>query len=278
MSESEENCDHECEGCNEKDCPSRGKIEKIKPHSETKIGHTIAVISGKGGVGKSMITSLLASSLARSGHKVGLMDADVTGPSIPKYFGITEKAVGDEQGIFSCKSRTDIRIMSTNCLLDNEGDPVVWRGPMISSLVGQLYTNVIYGEVEYFLIDMPPGTGDVPLTVFQQIPVDGVIVVASPQDLVSLIVEKSVKMCQMMNIPILGLVENMAYVKCPHCGEKIDVFGGGDLSAVAKRYGTKLLDELPIDPALAKLADAGKIEDYAGEPLKKTLAAIAKLK
>jgi Mrp family chromosome partitioning ATPase len=275
---SEENCDHECEGCDEKNCPSRGKIEKLKPHQLSSFKHVIAVISGKGGVGKSMVTSLLAASLKKAGHSVAVMDADVTGPSIPQAFGLAGyQAVGDEDGIYPGKSKNGVVIMSANLLVDTPTTPIVWRGPMISSLVGQLYSNVIYGEMEYLLIDMPPGTGDVPLTVFQQIPVEGAIVVATPQDLVSMVVEKSVNMAKMMKVKLLGLVENMAYVECPHCHEKIDLFGTGDLSAVAKRYGMPLLDELPIDPALTKLVDQGKVDEYQGDALKGSVSLLEKL-
>ncbi len=275
---SEENCNHECDGCDEEHCPSRGKIEKLKPHEESSFKKTIAVISGKGGVGKSMVTSLLGASLARKGHKVAILDADVTGPSIPQAFGLAGyQAVGDESGIFPGKTEQGVEIMSANLLVDTPATPIVWRGPMISSLVQQMYSNVIYGEMEFLLIDMPPGTGDVPLTVFQQIPIDGVIVVSSPQELVSMVVEKSVNMAKMMKVNLLGLVENMAYATCPKCGEKIDVFGTGDLSKVAKRYQIPLLDELPIDPSLAKLVDEGKVESYQGNALKKSVALLEKL-
>mgnify|MGYP001367875997 CR=1 FL=1 len=275
---SEENCNHECEGCTEEHCASRGKIEKLKPHEATSFKKTIAIISGKGGVGKSMVTSLLGASLARAGHKVAILDADVTGPSIPQAFGLSDyQAVGDESGIFPGKTKGGVEIMSANLLVDTPATPIVWRGPMISSLVQQMYSNVIYGEMEYLLIDMPPGTGDVPLTVFQQISIDGVIVVSSPQDLVSMVVEKSVNMAKMMKVNLLGLVENMAYATCPKCGEKIDVFGTGDLSKVAARYGIPLLDELPIDPSLAKLVDEGKVESYKGDALQKSVALLEKM-
>jgi Mrp family chromosome partitioning ATPase len=275
---SEENCNHECDGCDEEHCPSRGKIEKLNPHEESSFKKTIAIISGKGGVGKSMVTSLLGASLARKGHKVAILDADVTGPSIPQAFGLAGyQAVGDESGIFPGKTEQGVEIMSANLLVDTPATPIVWRGPMISSLVQQMYSNVIYGEMEFLLIDMPPGTGDVPLTVFQQIPIDGVIVVSSPQELVSMVVEKSVNMAKMMKVNLLGLVENMAYATCPKCGEKIDVFGTGDLSKVAERYQIPLLDELPIDPSLAKLVDEGKVESYQGDALKKSVALLEKL-
>jgi Mrp family chromosome partitioning ATPase len=275
---SEENCNHECDGCDEENCAKRGQIEKLKPHESSSFRKTIAVISGKGGVGKSMVTSLLGTCLAQKGHKVAILDADVTGPSIPQAFGLKDyQAIGDESGIFPGKSKGGIEIMSANLLVDTPSTPIVWRGPMISSLVQQLYSNVIYGEMEYLLIDMPPGTGDVPLTVFQQIPMDGVIVVSSPQELVSMVVEKSVNMAKMMKIPLLGLVENMAYATCPHCGKKIDVFGTGNLEEVAKRYAIPLLDELPIDPSLAHLVDEGKVEDYRGKALEKSVALLEKL-
>jgi Mrp family chromosome partitioning ATPase len=271
---SEENCDHNCENCGVEGCEKRA-IEKLKPNPLTKIGKTIAIISGKGGVGKSMVTSLLGSELVKAKKTVAIMDADITGPSIPQAFGIKAKAEGDDTGIFAIKTPTDLRLMSMNCLLDKETDPVLWRGPIIASAVGQLYTDVVYGEVQYFLIDMPPGTGDVPLTVFQQIKIDGAIVVASPQELVSMIVEKAVNMCKTMGIPLLGLVENMAYVECPDCGKKIRLYGKDDSKAIAARYGIPLLDELPLDPALAKATDEGKIEELKKTYLPKTLKKIA---
>lgn len=274
---SEENCNNECEGCSEENCPSRKAIEKLKPHAESSFKKTIAVVSGKGGVGKSLVTSLLASELKKAGHSVAILDADVTGPSIPKSFGVTSKAEGDDSGIFACKSKGGIPLMSVNCLLEHDNDPVVWRGPMISNLVGQLYTNVIYGPVEYLLIDMPPGTGDVPLTVFQQIPVDGVIIVTSPQELVSLIVEKSVKMCEMMKIKPLGLVTNMAYVKCPDCGKKIYCFGKGESEAVAEKENLPLLDEVAIDPELSKAVDGGNVESFKKKVLPKAVKAVEAL-
>ncbi len=265
---SEQNCRGEtCEGCQDENCPSRKPIEKLKPNPKTRIGHTIAVISGKGGVGKSLVTSLLAKELTEKGHSVAIMDADITGPSIPKAFGINQKATGDETGIFALKSKKGANIMSVNCLLEDETDPIVWRGPMISNLVTQLYSNVIYGDVEYLLIDMPPGTGDVPLTVFQQIPVDGAFVVTSPQDLVSLVVEKSVKMGQSMGVPLLGIITNMAYVKCPHCEEKIYLYGKPKTVEIAKEYKLRNLDEIAIDPALASTIDHGDIENYENQLL-----------
>ncbi|MCR4561650.1 MAG: Mrp/NBP35 family ATP-binding protein [Bacilli bacterium] len=280
MSEEAQNCNHQCEGCNVEDCASRtgGGIEKFKLHELTKVKKTIAVISGKGGVGKSMVTSLLAVSLNNAKHGAAILDADVTGPSIPQAFGVQGKQIyGDDNGIFAAKSKNDISIMSANLLVETPTTPLIWRGPMIASLVQQMYTTVIFGEKEFLLIDMPPGTGDVPLTVFQSIHVDGVIVVASPQELVSMVVEKSVNMAKTMNIPILGLIENMAYAKCPHCGEKLDIFGAGDLNKVAEQYGVPLLGELPIDPKLARLVDEGKIEEYSEHYLDKAVEVIEKL-
>lgn len=265
------NCENgSCEGCKETNCPSHQKIEKIAPNPKTKIAHTIAIISGKGGVGKSLVTSLLAKELCEKGYRVAIMDADITGPSIPKAFGITKKAIGDESGIYALRSKTNISIMSVNCLLEDETDPIIWRGPMISNLVTQLYSNVIYGDVDYLLIDMPPGTGDVPLMVFQQIPLDGALIVTSPQDLVSLIVEKSVKMGKMMNVPLLGLITNMAYVACPKCNEKIYLYGKPKIEEWASLNGLKALDEIEIDPSLAEKIDQGKVEEYSKELLSKT--------
>jgi Mrp family chromosome partitioning ATPase len=256
-----EECNHNCDECGEKDCSSR-TIEKLKPHSLSSFKKTIAIISGKGGVGKSLITSLLAVSLAKKNKKVAIMDADVTGPSIPQAFGLAHmQCNGDENGIYPIKSKLGIEIMSANLMLDTPETPIIWRGPMISSFVGQLYSEVIYGEMEYLLIDMPPGTGDVPLTVFQQLHVDGIIIVSSPQELVSMVVAKSINMAKEMNIKILGIVENMSYVTCPKCGEKIDVFGSSHLEAEIKKFNLPLLAELPLNPAIAKKVDEGKIEE-----------------
>lgn len=270
---SEEKCTENCERCNEENCPSRQTIKKLEPNKLSSFKKTIAVISGKGGVGKSLVTSLLAVALHKAGHTVAILDADVTGPSIPKAFGIVSKADGDDNGIFALKSKGGIPLMSANCLLEHDNDPIVWRGPMISNLVGQIYTSTIYGEAEFLLIDMPPGTGDVPLTVFQQLNVDGAIVVSSPQDLVSLIVEKSVKMAEMMNVPLLGLVQNMAYLECPECHNKIYLYGKPMSEKEVAAHGLKMLDEVGIDPSLAAYIDKGAIEDYPSSPLPKALQA-----
>ncbi len=256
----------------------RPRIQKLKPNAVSTIRKTVAVISGKGRVGKSLVTSLLAAALAKKGHKVGILDADVTGPSIPEAFGLNDyRAEGDGSGIFPARSALGVEIISAANLLEKNSDPLVWRGPLISNLVSQLYTQVNYGELEFLLIDMPPGTGDVPLTVFQELPIDGVIVVSSPQELVSQVVEKSVNMAKMMAIPILGLVENMAYLKCPHCGERIALFGAKDLPGEANRFGVSLLAEIPLDPHLASLVDSGKIEDFDASMLANAVAVLEKL-
>lgn len=255
-------CDHKCEGCSVENCASR-VIEKLKPHEYSNIKKTFAIVSGKGGVGKSLTTSLLASELNKLGKSVAIIDADVTGPSIPQAFGLKDKlAESDESGLYPVMSKHGVKVMSANLLLEDKEAPIVWRGPIVSSFVQQLYTDVIYGDVDFLLIDMPPGTGDIPLTVFQMIPIDGIIVVSSPQELVSMVVAKSINMANMMNIPIIGMVENMAYIKCPDCGKKITVFGDGHFEEEVKRHGLKLLAEIPIDPKLTKMVDEGNIEEY----------------
>ena len=220
-------------------------------------------MSGKGGVGKSMVTSQLAVTMRRRGHQVGILDADVTGPSIPKAFGIHGQAMGSEAGLYPMVSKTGIQVMSTNLLLPNETDPVIWRGPVISGVVQQFWTDVLW-NCDYLFVDMPPGTGDVSLSVFQSIPLDGIVIVASPQELVSMVVEKAVKMAEMMEVPIVGLVENMSYVACPDCGKKIYLFGQGKTAQAAERHHLPVLAEMPIDPALAALTDAGDIESFQG--------------
>ena len=224
------------------------------------IKHVIAVTSGKGGVGKSLMTSLLAVMMNRIGYNVGILDADITGPSIPQAFGLTEKLYGNDKGIIPAETRTGIKIVSLNLMLDNPTDPVVWRGSLISNTVTQFWTDVYWGELDYLFVDMPPGTGDVPLTVFQSLPVDGIITVSSPQELVSMVVEKSVNMAQMMNIPILGLVENMSYYICPDCGNKHYLFGESHIDEIAKKFNISTVCRLPMDPAITKVVDAGLIE------------------
>lgn len=270
-------CDHDCDSCG-LDCPSRqsGGIAKEKPHEMSSIKRVIGVVSGKGGVGKSLVTSMLAVSARRLGYETAILDADITGPSIGRAFGIKEKARGNELGILPIVSNTGIKLMSVNFLLPDETDPVVWRGSIVSNAVKQFWTDVIWGDVDFMFIDMPPGTGDVPLTVFQSIPVDGIIIVASPQELVSMIVEKALKMANLMNIPIIGIVENMSYVDCPNCGERIYPFGEGKTREVAEKYGLPLLARMPIDPRLAKDCDSGVIELFEGSWLDGAVEAVEK--
>ena len=258
-------CTHDCSSCGES-CGERTAPQDFRAPANglSHIGKVIAVVSGKGGVGKSLVTSSLAVAMRRMGKTVGVLDADITGPSIPAAFGVHTKAEGSELGIYPAETKTGIEIMSLNLLTENETDPVVWRGPVIAGAVKQFWTDVIWGDVDYLFVDMPPGTGDVALNVFQTLPVDGVIIVTSPQDLVGMVVEKAVKMAQMMNIPIVGLVENMSYLACPDCGRKIYLFGEGKTQEAADRYGLPLLAQMPIDPALAALVDAGRIEDFQG--------------
>ena len=251
-------CNHNCENCNVEGCGSR--IEKAKLNDRSKIKNIIGVLSGKGGVGKSFVTSLLASSLAKRGFSVGILDADVTGPSIPKAFGVTGPCEGEDNIIYPVESRTGIKIMSANLLLDNEAEPIIWRGPLLGNLVKQFYEDVLWEELDYLLIDMPPGTGDVALTIFQMIPVDELIIVTSPQDLVSLIVKKALKMAEMMNIHVLGVVENMSYVVCPECGKQVPVFGESRLEEFSNEVGFDVLGRLPIISENAEKVDAGKVE------------------
>ena len=251
-------CNHDCNNCSVEGCGSR--IEKAKLNDRSKIKKIIGVLSGKGGVGKSYITSLLAVYLNRQGYKVGIMDADITGPSIPKAFGIKDKAYGDDGLIFPLVSKGGIKLISANCLLENDSDPIVWRGPLLGGLIKQFYEDVLWEELDFLLIDMPPGTGDVALTVFQQLPVDDLIIVTSPQDLVSLIVTKAIKMANMMNIKVLGVIENMSYLVCPDCGKRINVFGESHLEEFAKEMNFDILAKLPLVSENTKLVDEGNVE------------------
>ncbi len=263
MSENVQNeCTHDCSTCG-LDCPSKKNPESLlEPANRfSKIKKVIGVVSGKGGVGKSMVTSLLALTMRRRGYNVSIMDADITGPSIPKAFGLKcGGAEGDENGIIPPATATGIKVMSVNLLLDNEATPVIWRGPVIAGTVKQFWTDVVWGYNDIMFIDMPPGTGDVPLTIFQSIPLDGIVIVTSPQELVSMIVSKAVNMANMMNIPVVGLVENMSYVECPDCGKRINIFGESATEKIANEYGLKLLDRMPISPELAHMCDSGRIE------------------
>ena len=273
---SEENCGHDCSSCGE-NCPSRKSnpadfLEKLNPRS--KVRRVVGVVSGKGGVGKSLVTAMLAVLLNRRGKHVGVLDADVTGPSIPKVFGLHGKATGDESGIIPVKTKNSIDVMSINLLLEDETAPVVWRGPMIANVVKQFWTDVVWDDVDYLFVDMPPGTGDVPLTVFQSLPVDSIIIVTSPQELVSMIVAKAVSMAKMMNIPILGIVENMSYVKCPDCGREIAVFGESHAEEIAEKYDLKVLGRIPLDPQIARKCDAGLAEEIEMPWLEKAADAV----
>lgn len=254
-------CTNDCSSCGER-CAERTTDFLEKTNELSHIKKVIAIVSGKGGVGKSLVTSSLASAVAAMGKRVGILDADITGPSIPKSFGLRERAGGSELGIYPVETRGGIAVMSLNLLTENETDPVIWRGPVIAGTVKQFWTDVIWGDLDYLFIDMPPGTGDVPLTVFQSLPVDGIIVVTSPQELVSMIVTKAVKMAEMMNIPVLGLVENYSYFKCPDCGKEHAVFGQSHIDSVAEELKLKVLARLPMDPAMAAACDGGRIEDF----------------
>lgn len=263
-----ENCNQSCGTCSENNCNERKEAQvdfREKPHDLSNIKKVIGIVSGKGGVGKSLVTSMLAILMNRRGYKTAILDADVTGPSIPKAFGIKEKATVNEFGLLPVKSKTEIEIMSTNLLLENETDPVVWRGPILSNTVKQFYTEVIWNDVDYMFVDMPPGTGDVPLTVFQSLNVDGIIIVTSPQELVSMIVSKAVKMAELMDIPIIGLIENMAYFKCPDCDKEYKIFGESHIEEISEAHNLKVLGKLPIDPQIAASVDAGMVELFAGD-------------
>ena len=253
-------CTHDCSTCQSK-CASAKPESLLAPENAgSHVKKVIGVVSGKGGVGKSLVTCLLATLMRRRGHETAVLDADITGPSVPKMFGVTEKAMGCDEGILPAETKTGIRIMSINLLLEKDTDPVVWRGALIAGTVKQFWTDVMWGDVDYMFVDMPPGTGDVPLTVFQSLPVDGIVIVASPQELVGMIVEKAVNMAKMMDVPVLGLVENMSYIACPDCGKKLYPFGEGKTLAVAQAHSLPLLAQLPIEPTLAKECDTGVIE------------------
>lgn len=257
-----ENCNTNCSSCDiecsDRTAPHLIPKEKLNQYSSVK--KVIGVVSGKGGVGKSLVTSMLATTMNRRGHRTAILDADLTGPSIPKVFGITEKANGTKYGVLPAESKTGINIMSINLLLENDTDPVLWKGPIISGTVKQFWTEVIWDSVDYMFIDMPPGTGDVPLTVFQSLPVDGIVIVTSPQELVSMIVAKAVKMAERMNIPIIGLVENMSYFMCPDCDTEHKIFGDSYIDSIAKEHNLEILAKLPIDPKIAAACDEGDIE------------------
>ena len=261
-------CTHDCSSCGS-NCPSRTEPQsfrkELNPYSSVK--KVIAVVSGKGGVGKSLVTSLLASEMQRRGHSCAVLDADITGPSIPKSFGVTQHATGTDEFLIPVTTAGGIQIMSINLILDSETEPVVWRGPVIAGAVTQFWTDVLWRDVDYMFVDMPPGTGDVPLTVFQSLPIDGVVIVTTPQDLVSMIVAKAVNMASMMNVPVLGIVENMSYFQCPDCGEKHFLFGDSKVEQVAGSFGIEHFVRLPIDPVVATMVDAGEVESVSGEDI-----------
>ncbi len=269
---------NDCAGCpSAGNCSSKPQSLLEEPNKMSKIGKVIGVVSGKGGVGKTLVSSMLSVAMQRMGKNVGVLDADITGPSIPKAFGIHGKADACEFGIIPAKSKMGLDIMSINLLLENESDPVVWRGPVIAGVVKQFWTDVIWKDIDYLFVDMPPGTGDVPLTVFQSLPVDGIVIVTSPQELVSMIVEKAVKMAKLMNIPIIGIIENMSYFECPDCRKKHSIYGESHIEEIAAQYDIPVLAKLPIDPSLAKHCDQGTIELYEGEWLNEAAEKIADL-
>ena len=263
-----------CEGCPSKNKPTSFQVAS---NEYTKVKHVIGVVSGKGGVGKSMVTASLANMMAEKGYRVGILDADITGPSIPKMYGLHGPAQADDNGIYPPLAENDIKVMSINLLMPDEEAPVIWRGPVISGMVKQFWTDVIWGELDYLLVDMPPGTGDVPLTVFQSLPVDGILIVTSPQELVQMIVKKAYNMAKMMNIPILGVVENYSYLKCPDCGKEIPVFGKSKVDAAAKELGLLVAGKLPLDPQLTELSDAGEFAKAVNPHLEPAAAAVAVL-
>ncbi|MBQ9080087.1 MAG: Mrp/NBP35 family ATP-binding protein [Clostridia bacterium] len=256
-----EECTHDCSTCGAA-CPSKSAPESLyeAPNPLSNVKHVIGIVSGKGGVGKSLVTSMMAVNFAREGYKVGILDADITGPSIPKIFGVKADVEGDEHGLIPPRTKTGIEVMSVNLLLDDEKKPVVWRGPVIAGTVKQFWTDVIWRDIDFLFVDCPPGTGDVPLTVFQSIPLSGIIIVSSPQELVSMIVAKAVNMAKMMNIPVLGIVENMSYFKCPDCGTEYKIFGESHIEEVTSDMGLDLLARVPMDPKLAALCDRGMLE------------------
>ena len=275
-----EECTHDCSSCGA-NCASRGQAQSEslieKPHAGSQIKKVIAVVSGKGGVGKSLVTSLMAVNMRRRDYQTAILDADITGPSIPTAFGIKEKATGDESGIYPVETKTGIKIMSLNLLLENDTDPVVWRGPIIAGTVKQFWTDVIWEDVDYMFVDMPPGTGDVPLTVFQSLPVNGILIVTSPQELVSMIVEKAVNMADLMNVPVLGIIENMSYYTCPDCGAEHHIYGESHIDAIAAKHEIPLVAKLPIDPKLAAACDKGTIELFENSALDQIAEILEKL-
>lgn len=272
-----ENCTHDCSTCSQ-NCASRDKTSLLEPlNQHSSVKKVIGIVSGKGGVGKSMVTSMLATLMSRKGYNVGILDADITGPSIPKAFGVKGQITGFDGFMVPKLSHSGIKIMSANLLLEKEDVPVIWRGAMIAGAVKQFWTDTVWEDLDYMFIDMPPGTGDVPLTVFQSIPLDGIVMVTSPQDLVSLVVAKAVNMAKTMEIPIIGLVENMSYAECPDCGKKIEIFGKSKTEETAKKEGLELLARVPFNSQIASLADSGEIEKFSGDYFDKLVDKVEKM-
>ena len=270
-------CSGNCSTCGS-DCADRKQESLLaKLNEKASVKKVIAVVSGKGGVGKSTVTSMLAVAMAKTGKRVGVLDADITGPSVPTAFGVTQCQGATQDGLYPALTAGGIQVMSINLLLDNNTDPVVWRGPVIAGAVKQFWTDVIWEDVDYLFVDMPPGTGDVPLTVFQSLPVDGIVIVTSPQDLVSMIVSKAVKMANMMHVPVLGFVENYSYLQCPDCGKRIEVFGKSNLEEIAAGFDLPILAKLPIDPKVAECFDAGKMEQVDTQAMGDVVAAVEKI-
>ncbi len=273
MSEQQNGCKpSDCAGCAHADsCSSKPQDMRKPANPFSHVNKVIGVVSGKGGVGKSMVTASLARMMREQGFSVGILDADITGPSIPKMYGIHEKAMGTEDGIIPCEAKDGTKIMSVNLLLPNESDPVIWRGPVIANVVTQFWTDVMWGELDYLFVDMPPGTGDVPLTVFQSLPVDGIVIVTSPQDLVQMIVKKAYNMAKMMNIPVYGIVENYSYLECPDCGKKIHVFGESHIDEIAEGLEIPVLGKMPIDPKLAEAVEEERFHEVSNDYLTKAV-------
>lgn len=262
-------CNHDCGSCSAT-CSERQEdpgIQKAPMNQLSDVKKVIGIVSGKGGVGKSSVTSMLASAARRQGKNVAILDADITGPSIPKAFGLSEKALGNDEMLLPSVTKSGIKVMSINLLLENETDPVVWRGPILGGVIEQFWSDVCWGDVDVMFVDMPPGTGDVALTVYQSLPVDGIIIVTSPQELVGMIVEKAVKMAELMEVPVMGIVENMSYFKCPDCGKAHSIFGESHIEEAAAKHGITNVAKLPMDPAVAGACDCGSIEDYVSEEM-----------
>jgi len=269
-------CNHDCSNCSA-NCSERSAESFLKPLREgASVKKVIGVVSGKGGVGKSLVTCLMASEMQRRGFNAAVLDADITGPSVPKSFGVHEHCFGTEEYLIPVTTHTGVQLMSINLILQNETEPVVWRGPVIAGAVTQFWTDVMWQDVDYMFVDMPPGTGDVPLTVFQSLPIDGIVIVTSPQELVGMIVEKAMNMAGLMNVPVLGLVENMSYFKCPDCGKEHAIFGESKVEALAKQHNVPYFAKLPIDPGIAAKVDAGKIESVSGELISGLMDGIVK--